>query len=167
MHLNTFTFNVIKLNHKLSRYMFVISIYPRIEFLWPMQPFHKMLFVRSSATGLGYIFNLKRVLVSNVYSLQFRLIECSCDRFVIVVTESVHFSEKRRRTTKISPDHFSSYSLSKTGAIFEIRTLSHTLNLYGRFVCLRGISSPDRNVYTRTSFSLFGLTSSGLVSIVR
>lgn len=50
---------------------------------------------------------------------------------------------------------------------FEIRTLWPTLNLYGCFVCLRGISSSDRDLETRTSSSLYGLTSFRLVSIVR
>lgn len=63
--------------------------------------------------------------------------------------------------------HDNNFTYRKQMLFSEIRTLWPTLNLYGCFVCLRGISSSDRDLETRTSSSLYGLTSFRLVSIVR
>lgn len=148
----------LKLNHILCRY--VISIYSRIEFIWPMQPFYKMLFDRSSATGLMYLFNLKRILILNANFLQFQLIKCQ----PAIVLRS-HWNDYARQQFHLTTFHRIIYR--KQMLFFEIRTLWPTLNLYGCFVCLRGISSSDRDLETRTSSSLYGLTSFRLVSIVR
>lgn len=166
MNLNTFSFNVIKIE---SYIMQICHRHISKKWIFVANAAISQNFIRSPATGLEYLYNLKRILVSNVYFLQFRLIECSCAGFVTVVTKSVHWntiSHERRRTTKCSPDHFSSYSLSKNGCYLRNSYFITHFELV-RSLSLRGISSRDWNVDMRTSFSLFGLTSSGLVSIVR
>lgn len=98
---------------------YITSIYPRIKFLWPVQPFHKVLFVWSCATSLQY---LSILIVSSSLPSTF------CTLFV-------HWNTVPQKTT-MHNENFTRPVLIvfplKMEDIFEIRTLSPTLNLHGR-----------------------------------
>lgn len=166
MNLNTFSFNVIKIE---SYIMQICHRHISKKWIFVANAAISQNFIRSPATGLEYLYNLKRILVSNVYFLQFRLIECSCAGFVTVVTKSVHWNTISHETT--THNKIFTWPLF---IVFAIKNGCYLRNSYFithfelvRSLSLRGISSRDWNVDMRTSFSLFGLTSSGLVSIVR
>lgn len=96
MNLNTFSFNVIKIE---SYIMQICHRHISKKWIFVANAAISQNFIRSPATGLEYLYNLKRILVSNVYFLQFRLIECSCAGFVTVVTKSVHWNTISHETT--------------------------------------------------------------------
>lgn len=117
MNLNTFSFNVIKIE---SYIMQICHRHISKKWIFVANAAISQNFIRSPATGLEYLY--------------------TWPLFIVFAIKNGCYLRN-------------SYFITH----FElVRSLS-----------LRGISSRDWNVDMRTSFSLFGLTSSGLVSIVR